>query len=1804
VYSSPIGRKPTAIFYDFGGEPQAELSVAVLSKLKMRCKDIKGGSEVASMVEKALLGDETMSNLEHSLETANRIPIVFVLAIVLSILIGAFSGIIGTVRASDGTLSPPHSDRSVDTDVPSDGLYNLLIVNVSIDVTAGGIFYVTGELRDNMGANLIENQLTVAGLSIGLQVVKLKFTGYLIRASGYLGPYQVGIGIFDDTFNLLDTGTHMTNGYSPFEFQTLPAGFSPPHSDFTIDSDSDMLDDYLITSVNVNADIPGPYMIEATLFDNTGMFPITSGNNQTFIPAGPHTIDVAFIGYTIRLSGFDGPYRVELRLYDDASNLLETDMHFTSPYFSGNFEPSPAAFLPPHSDIGLDPNSNTVYEYLVITAYVAVFVEGNYVVSGASPFGMIENQTYLATGIQPVDLYYIGFEILNSGADGPYVIDLELRDEFYNILDVDPHNTGAYLAKDFEPKPPGIFEPPHHDYGLNTDADMKFNYLVVMANITVDAPGYYDIRGELYDSMSMTQITYTANSSWMGAGKNTVYLLFDGTTIHLSRVNGPYGVYITLFDAFDYFLDFDIFSTRPYSYNDFDMPPATFTPPHADYGLDTDIPPDSSFNFLVVNASIRVKDAGWYLLYGTLLDSSFDPITQAQGFSNLTSGPNSMLLEFNGLNISRSGVNGPYVVSMDLYYFEGQLPIHVDWDMYFTARYNYTDFMAPSPATIWGYVYDATDSSPVDMAQISVMNYTYGWISQAETNSTGYYELEAFDGDFCVLMDASNLQSNISLTSVVSSTEATRYLEESIPNQMDSDITFLNWDYVGYGSVAEVRTDNRSIRFMIDILVGDRNGYVDQDELDLFATFLAGSEATVPSNTMNHLLVDGIHYDLVPGSELIQVDALGPVVSPNPSYMVMSANFTSNATIPVSTIHWLEWNVTYDNNEEGSTQYGQMPSGYTLWGYLPVNNVSVSGLGLQSIVMDPLGDWNTSDNYDNAWINLTVGQGPPDSQAPQVVNALINGLPSPTYGLANIPPVVYLNATVDDAGRGSVPIGGANYTVGAQNWGSSTSMDPIDGYFDSSSEDVTVMIVPQPVTTMYCVYGWDILLNGDTTGLCSTITIVDNMAPGIQNIQFSSSTFFLSSAPPTTTLTATVDETSSGSSMIAGANYTVSTSDSWPGTLMIAVDGAFDETAEDVAANVPLPSSSGVFDYFVHAWDVNPVYNDSAPSVQITIIDDVGPGIFGLQLNGQSAPSAQAGTPVLIDATIDDSGGRGDTSIQGANYTVDGNWVTSTALFPADGTYDSVSEDVIVTIDTDGWSDDTYQICVYGWDSSPNYNVTGACDSLTVYSVDDQPPITSNARLDGSAVITVSPGSLVNLTARIYDTGGMSSNILSANYSIDMVWIGTDMFPTDGNFDSTDEMVYGVVDTAGWTDATYQICVHGSDVMPNHNISFSACADLTVQTQPDSQGPTMTNETAEPSIQTPDDFVRISANVYDNVQVNSVAVRVTNPDGNLVGNYTMNYDSFNSEYYYSHSFIDTGTYDYTIWASDPSGNWNSVAGDFRIEALASPSFLDDFWWVLVIVVTAILVGLMMVWKTKPSESSDEPGEEVSLKDGPDHSPEVGKEHVHEFAVKHGAEHESVVKCLTCGDTVLLVGDTDLLKTRCDHCGSTLLEIATGYNYLIVDEDPGVAFQGFKSILKKEVPGLCISTTFPQKLGKRYDVEGADLYWLTDTATETNVKTLDPKRLDFEMMRAISHFLKEHPEGAVMIDGIENLIVENGFDDVFRFIKKINDLASVGGATIFVPLAPSSLGKDELATLQKEFDRVQILTSASGHQSGD
>ncbi|MBI5000959.1 MAG: DUF835 domain-containing protein [Euryarchaeota archaeon] len=183
-----------------------------------------------------------------------------------------------------------------------------------------------------------------------------------------------------------------------------------------------------------------------------------------------------------------------------------------------------------------------------------------------------------------------------------------------------------------------------------------------------------------------------------------------------------------------------------------------------------------------------------------------------------------------------------------------------------------------------------------------------------------------------------------------------------------------------------------------------------------------------------------------------------------------------------------------------------------------------------------------------------------------------------------------------------------------------------------------------------------------------------------------------------------------------------------------------------------------------------------------------------------------------------------------------------------------------------------------------------------------------------------------------------------------------------------------------------------------------------------------------------------------------------------------------------------------------------------------------------------------------------------------------------------------VQCPTCGEINDVPEDADKLSVKCKACKVPLEAIESGYNYLVVTEERRNAYEAMMGLVKsKKMIGLAITTTFPDKVKKEYDLGNTEVVWMSDTSGDP--KILNPKRLEFETMRTIGNFIKGRKDSVLMIDGFEYLVVENGFDKVLKFFKKINDLCSVNQSTFLVPMSPGAVTPDQLAILKKEFDQV-------------
>jgi hypothetical protein len=588
-------------------------------------------------------------------------------------------------------FEPPHSDYGLDTD--SDIYYNFLVVNVMVKVTGAGFYDIRGWLYDSFWNNIVYDS-NYTFLNVGLQIVELRYEGLSINLHGENGPYYLDLEIRDDFGNYLDYDTYTTNSYMYDEFQPPSALFEPPHSDYGIDTDSDTFYNFLVVEVEVNVSSPGNYEIRGRLFDSLWNH-IENRYNNTFLNTGIQTVELRFEGWRIYSNGDNGSYNVELRLRDGSFITIDTDTYTTNSYTYDEFQRPPAIFAPPHTDYGLDTDSDTLFDYLIVEIMVDVSVAGDYILEGYlldSFFNNIEydsNYTFLNTGIQIVELRFEGWRIYNNGVDGPFTVDLYIYDQSWNRLDSDTYTTSSYTYLEFQP-PAATFAPPHSDYGLDTDSDSYYNYLIVEVEVNVNTAGDFEIRGELRDSL-WNYIENIYNYTFLAAGIQTVELRFEGWRIFNRGDNGSYNVDLRLRDDSSNTLDTDTYSTNIYTFDEFQPPPALFSPPHSDYGLDTDS--DSLFDYLVVEVTVDVSVADNYQIEAYLYDGSWNYINDDYNYTFLNVGIQVVELRFDGWMIYINGEDGPYNIELNIYDASWNW---MDSDTHLTGAYIFTQFEVPA----------------------------------------------------------------------------------------------------------------------------------------------------------------------------------------------------------------------------------------------------------------------------------------------------------------------------------------------------------------------------------------------------------------------------------------------------------------------------------------------------------------------------------------------------------------------------------------------------------------------------------------------------------------------------------------------------------------------------------------------------------------------------------------------------------------------------------------------------------------------------------------------------------------------------------------------------------------------------------------------------------------------------------------------------------------------------------------------------------------------------------------------------
>lgn len=371
--------------------------------------------------------------------------------------------------AAGSILTGVYASNGQDTD--ADGLFNLLTLDVGVNIDLAGEFSVTAWLANDLGEEVVW-ALGEADLPAGLSTVQLTFDGTLINRIGALNPLQIArVEVHEKV------GKHSVLEESAVDVHTtafVSADFDPPAAvlagvitEVPQDLGADGLYDSLDLTIEFTVNDPGEYEISAQL-NGTSMSLSASATDLFTVADSTEQVTLSFDGASVFYHREDGPYQLDWLRLTEVTEDQELDFvehaWTTAAYSHTEFQ---------HSGVVIDENSyldmpggidaNGKITSLDVTFSISSMVPDWHEVHASledvnGKVIVTDSQTYELDGaegmpvVEQVMLSFPGLDISASGVDGPYrlanVTVISLSGEVTD-LNPAPYMTAEYFANDF-----------------------------------------------------------------------------------------------------------------------------------------------------------------------------------------------------------------------------------------------------------------------------------------------------------------------------------------------------------------------------------------------------------------------------------------------------------------------------------------------------------------------------------------------------------------------------------------------------------------------------------------------------------------------------------------------------------------------------------------------------------------------------------------------------------------------------------------------------------------------------------------------------------------------------------------------------------------------------------------------------------------------------------------------------------------------------------------------------------------------------------------------------------------------------------------------------------------------------------------------------------------------------------------------------------------------------------------------------------------------------------------------------------
>jgi two-component system cell cycle response regulator len=143
-------------------------------------------------------------------------------------------------------------------------------------------------------------------------------------------------------------------------------------------------------------------------------------------------------------------------------------------------------------------------------------------------------------------------------------------------------------------------------------------------------------------------------------------------------------------------------------------------------------------------------------------------------------------------------------------------------------------------------------------------------------------------------------------------------------------------------------------------------------------------------------------------------------------------------------------------------------------------------------------------------------------------------------------------------------------------------------------------------------------------------------------------------------------------------------------------------------------------------------------------------------------------------------------------------------------------------------------------------------------------------------------------------------------------------------------------------------------------------------------------------------------------------------------------------------------------------------------------------------------------------------------------------------------------------------------------------------YLVKERKPELSFRLFDRLLQGGRKGLLITRRHPSRLRRERDLDEVRVIWLSHTPGED---FHNPTALG-SLNKLICRYIQENERTAVLLDGLEYLILNNNFVQTLLFVEHVNEFVMQHPSIVLIPIDPEALEVKELALLERNLEVLE------------